>query len=66
MFGDSSQEAFSAVAFLQARVITSNGPQTQRAFVQSNALVAPAKVMTVRKLELHTALLAARLKQSIS
>ena len=33
IFGDSSQEVFSAVAFLRARVITSSGPQTELAFV---------------------------------
>ena len=61
MFGDSSQEVFSAVAFLRARVTTSSGPQTELAFVLSKARVAPMKVMTVPKLELQAALSAARL-----
>ena len=65
MFGDSSQEVFSAVAFLRARVTTSSGPQTELAFVLDKARVAPMKVMTVPKLELQAALLAARLKQDI-
>ena len=65
MFGDSSQEVFSAVAFLRARVTTSSGPQTELAFVLGKARVAPMKVMTVPKLELQAALLAARLKQDI-
>ena len=62
---DSSKEIFSAVAFLRARVTTSSGPQTELAFVLGKARVAPMKVMTVPKLELQTALLAARLKQDI-
>ena len=65
MFGDSSQEVFSAVAFLRARVTTSIGPQTELAFVLGKARVAPMKVMTIPKLELQAALLAARLKQDI-
>ena len=65
MFGDSSQEVFSAVAFLRARVTTSSGPQTELAFVLGKARVAPMKVMTVPKLELQAALLAARLKPDI-
>ena len=65
MFGDSSQEVFSAVAFLRDRVTTSSGPQTELAFVLGKARVAPMKVMTVPKLELQAALLAARLKQDI-
>ena len=65
MFGDSSQEVFSAVAFLLARVTTSSGPQTELAFVLGNARVAPMKLMTIPKLELQAALLAARLKRDI-
>ena len=59
MFGDSSQEVFSAVAFLRARVKTSSGPQTELAFVLGKARKATMKVMTVPKLELQAALLAA-------
>ena len=65
MFGDSSQEYSSTVAFLRAPVTTSSGPQTELAFVLGKARVAPMKVMTVPKLELQAALLAARLKQDI-
>ena len=65
MFGDSSQEVISAVAFLRAQVNTSSGPKTQLAFVLGKARVAPMKVMTIPKLELQAALLAARLKQDI-
>ena len=65
MFGDSSQEVFSAVAFLRAQVNTSSGPKTELAFVLGKARVAPMKVTTIPKLELQAALLAARLKQDI-
>ena len=65
MFGDSSQEVFSAVAFLRAQVNTSSGPKTELAFVLGKARVAPMKVMTIPKLELQAALLAARLEQDI-
>ena len=44
---------------------TTSGPQTELAFVLGKARVAPMKVMTVPKLELQAALLAARLKQDI-
>ena len=62
MFGDSSQEIFSAVTFLRAQVNTSSGPKTELAFVLGKARVAPMKVMTIPKLELQAALLAALLK----
>ena len=59
MFGNSSQEIFTAVGFLQAQKNTSSCPQTELAFVLK-ARVAPMKVMTVLKLELQAALLATR------
>ena len=59
MFGDSSQEVFSALAFLRARVTTSSGQQTELAFVVGKARVAPMKFMTVPKPELQAAVLAA-------
>ena len=66
MFGDSSQDIFSAVAFLRARVTTPTGKiKTELAFVLGKARVAPMKVLTVPKLELQAALLAARLKNEI-
>ena len=66
MFGDSSQDIFSAVAFLRARVTTPTGKiKTELAFVLGKARVAPMKVMTVPKLESQAALLAARLKNEI-
>ena len=63
MFGDSSQEVFTAVAFLRAQVNTSIGPKAELAFVLGKTRVAPMKVMTIPKLELQAALLTARLKQ---
>ena len=67
MFGDSSQDIFSAVALLRARVKTPTGEEkTELAFVLGKARVAPMKVMTVPKLELQAALLAARLNREIT
>ena len=67
MFGDSSQDIFSAVAFFRARVTSPTGKiKTELAFVLWKARVAPMKVMTVPKLELQAALLAARMKNEIT
>ena len=67
MIGDNSQHIFSAVAFLRARVKTPTGKvKTKLAFVLGKARVVPMNVMTVPKLELQTALLAARLKKEIN
>ena len=67
MFGESSQDIFSAVAFLRAQVTTPTGKvKTELAFVLGIARVAPMKVMTVPKLELQVALLASRLKREIT
>ena len=66
IFHDSSQDIFSAVAFLRARVTTPTGKvKTELAIVLGKARVAPMKVMTVPKLELQAALLASRLKNEI-
>ena len=66
MFGDSSQDVFSAVGFLRAQVTCTSGEIiTELAFVSGKACVAPMKIMTVPKLELQAALLAARLKSEI-
>ena len=67
MFGDSSQDIFSAFAFLRARVTIPTGKiKTELAFDLGKARVAPNKAMTVPKLELQAALLAARLKREIT
>ena len=67
MFGDSSKDIFSAVTFLRARVTIPTGKiKTELAFVLGKARVAPMKVMTVPKLKLQAALLAARLKREIT
>ena len=66
MFGDSSQDVFNEVGFLRAQVTCNSGETiTELAFVLGKARVAPMKVMTVPKLELQAALLAARLKREI-
>ena len=61
VFGDSSQEVFSAVAFLRGRpcVVTNASPFLS--FAIGKTRVAPTKSLTVPKLELQAALLAARL-----
>ena len=66
MFGDTSQDIFSAVEFLLDRVTTPTGKvKTELAFVLGKARMAPMKVMTVPRVELQAALLAARLKNEI-
>ena len=66
MFGDSSQEVFSAVGFLRAQVTCTSGEFiTERGLVLGKARVAPMKVMTVPKLKLQAAFLAAGLKREI-
>ena len=66
MFGDSSRDGFTAVGILRAQVMCTSGEIiTELAFVLGKARVAPMKLMTVPKLELQAALLAARLKREI-
>ena len=66
MFGDRSQDVFSAVEIFRAQVICTSGEIiTELAFVLGKARVVPMKVVTVPKLELQAALLAARLKREI-
>ena len=66
IFGDSSQEVFSAVVFLRGKVISGNGcPQTKLAFVFGKARVAPMKALNIPKLELQASLLAARLRKDV-
>ena len=65
IFGDSSQNAFSAVAYLCAKVNNDKGMTTELAFVFGKARAAPMKALTVPKLELQAALLAARLKDEV-
>ena len=65
MFGDSSQDVFSAVAFLRGKVISGDDSSTEIAFVFGKARVAPMKALTIRKLELQAALLSARLRNEV-
>ena len=65
MFGDSSQDVFSAVAFLRGKVISGNDRSTELAFVFGKTRVAPMKSLTIPKLELQAALLSARLRNEV-
>ena len=66
VFGDSSQDVFSSVAFLRAKVKSGSIESTEIAFVLGKARVAPMKCLRVSKLELQAALLAIRLKVDIT
>ena len=65
MFGNSSQDIFSAVALLRAKVTAPHGSRTELAFVLGKARVAPMKALTIPKLELQASLLASRLRKDI-
>ena len=65
VFGDSSEEAFGAVAFLRAQLPRDGVLETQVAFVFGKGRVAPMKIITIPKLELQAALLAARIKKHV-
>ena len=61
-FSDASQEAYAAVIYL--KVVTSNGVEVR--FVASKTRVAPAKGMTIPRLELLAALLLSKLMVNVS
>ena len=64
LFGDSSQEVFSAV--LRAKVTSKDsGSTTEIAFVFGKARVAPMKALTIPKLELQASLLTSRLSKVV-
>ncbi len=65
MYGDSSQEAFSAVAFLRGKFGEQEEVSSRLAFVLGKARVAPMKALTVPKLEMQASLLAARLRSEV-
>ena len=66
LFGDNSQEVFSAVAFFRAKVTAKDsGSTTELAFVFGKARVAPMKALTIPKLELQASLLASRLRKEV-
>ena len=65
VFGDNSQEVFSAVAFLRGQPSHLNETSTQLAIVLGKARVVPMKTLTVPKLELQAAILAACLSIEI-
>ena len=61
VFGDNSQEVFSADAFLRGRPCVATNTNPYLSFVIGKTSVAPMKSLTVPKVELQAALLAARL-----
>ena len=65
MFGDSSQDIFIALVFLQDRLVTKGTETAELAFVIGKARVARMKCLTIPKLELQAALLASRLRQEV-
>ena len=66
LIGDSSQNVFSAVAFLRAKVVNKeNQEQTQLAFVFGKARVASMEALTIPKVELQASLLAAKLRKEV-
>ena len=65
MFWDSSQDVFSAVAFLRGKVISGDDSSTEVAFFFGKERVAPMKTLTFPKLELQAALLSARLRNEV-
>ena len=65
MFGDKSQDVFSAVTFLRGKIVSEHGSSTELAFVFGKARVAPMIALTIPKLELQAALLSARLRNDI-
>ena len=65
MFGDSSQDVFSAVAFLRGKIVSGHGNSTELAFVFRKARVATVKASSIPKLELQAALASARLRNDI-
>ena len=66
LFGDNSQEVFSAVAFFRAKVTAKDsGSTTELAFVFGKTSVAPMKALTIPKLELQASLLASRLRKEV-
>ena len=63
VFGDASQEAFCAVAFVRAQA---DDGSWHVSFVVGKARVAPMKCLTVPKLELQASLLASRIRQQLA
>ena len=65
MFGDSSQDVFSAVACLIGKIVSEHGNSTGLDFVFGKDSVALMKALTIPNLELQAALLSAKLRNDI-
>ena len=65
IFGDSSQNEFSPVAYLRAKMHNSRGMTTELAIVFRKTRVASMKALTIPKLELQAALLAVTLTNEV-
>ena len=65
VFGDSSQDVFSAVVFLRARVSSNEETETQLAFTYGKDRVAPTKALTIPKLKLQAVLITTQLKSEL-
>ena len=65
IIGDSSQNAFSAFAYVRAKVHNSKGKTTALAIVLGKTRVAPMEALIKPKLELQAAFLAARLTNEV-
>ena len=65
IFGDSSQDVLSLVAFLRASVNLGSSERTEIAFVLGKARVPPMKRFTVPKIEIQVAILPTWLKVDI-
>ena len=65
LFGDSSQDIFSAAAFLAGKLVSKWSETTELAFAFGKTRVAPRKCLTNAKLELRAALLASQLRQGV-
>ena len=64
-FGDSSKDVFTDVLFLRGKVNSGISCSTEIAFVFGKERVAPMKALTIPKLELQAALLAAILRNEV-
>ena len=65
MFGYSSQDVFSTVAYFLGKLVTEGINTTELAFVFGEARIDTMKCLAIPKLELQAPLLAFRLRQEV-